>query len=400
MGSYFELSVDDRVIWSEKNSISLDLDVFFLEEDKFENPIAADESDYRELDVDVGYRVSLRVARFRLALRGYTIAKAREKYDSWAAEKRKPSSEYDEPEKLSDAFYSKYSFRDYVALLKRVHLNDDVQRILSADEEYVVWPPLGYSHGFPAKDPHYVLSVLVHSIDGDHLEVCLSDMIAGEFWDSAWQLDAWDRYLIILTEGKTDTDVLRDAFRLLYPDHFRTMRFFDYHFRPQGGASNNVNLLKSFAAAGISSPVLAIFDNDTAGHKALQDARALSLPDNFMMASYPDIELARHYPTLGPSGLEQLDVNQSACGIEMYLGSDCLTKGGALIPVRWTGYDEVMRRYQGKVGDKNHVLKSFREKIKAYRDRPLQSSQTEWRELRSIMETIETVVLGECLDDD
>lgn len=396
MGSYCEMSIDNVCVWSEKNNIPPGLEVF-LEEDRFENPINPDEVDDQELDVDIGYQVPLRVARFRMAICGYTIAKAKAKYYDWETEKNSLPDGYYESGKLSESFYTKCSFTDYATMLKKVVFsNNEVnERELSTYEEYIAWSPGQYQYGFPSKDPNYVLALLLYLIDGKNLRVSLSDMIASEFWNRDNQLDAWNNPLIILTEGKTDNEALRDSFSLLYPDHYRTIRFFDHVFKPEGGANNNVKLLKSFAAAGISNPILAIFDNDTAGHKALKVAKKLDLPNNFMLTSYPDITMAVNYPTLGPSGAEQLDVNQSACGIEMYLGTDCLTKNGALIPVRWTGYDGVMKRYQGKVGDKEHVLKSFREKIKTCRDDPTQISLTDWGELNRIMEAIETTVLGE-----
>ena len=397
MGSYCEMSIDNVIVWSEKNNLPPGLEVVFLEEDKFENPISPDEVDDQELDVDIGYQVSLRVARFRLALCGYTIAKVKAKYYDWATEKKSLPDGYHKSRELSESFYTKCSFTDYATILKKVVFrNNEVnERELSTDEEYIAWSPCRYQYGFPSKDLNYVLALLLYLIDGENLQVNLSDMIAGELWNRDNQLDVWDNPLIILTEGKTDNEALRDSFNLLYPDHCRTIRFFDHDFRPEGGANNNVKLLKSFAAAGISNPILAIFDNDTAGHKALQVAKKLKLPNNFMLTSYPDIPMAVNYPTLGPSGAEQLDVNQSACGIEMYLGTDCLTKKDTLIPVRWTGYDEVMKRYQGEVGDKKHVLKLFRKKIKICQDDPTQISLAEWDELNSIMETVETTVLGE-----
>ncbi len=399
MGSYCELSIDDAVVWSEKNHVPPGLDIVFVERDRFETPLECHEQDDRGVQELIGYRVSLRAARFRLAIRGYTLASAEAKYANWQREKRNSLDEFHAPEKLWDDFYSKHSFGDYLTLLKRVVLEIDDNDNLSADEEYILDPPSLHSYGFPAEDPTYALSVLLHSIDGDHVEVCLSEMIAGELWSKAYQLGGWsDGHLILLTEGKTDNEFLSKSFQLLYPDHMQTMRFFDYDFKPQGGANNNVNLLKSFAAAGISSPVLAIFDNDTAGHKALRDARRLSLPRSFMLASYPDIELASHYPTLGPSGMEELDVNGRACGIEMYFGKDCLTKNGELVPVRWTGYDEIMQRYQGEVGDKEYLHESFRVKLRAHKGGMCENCPSEWSELSSIMNTIEAAVLGNCLN--
>jgi len=395
MGAYCELLIDDVAVWSEKRSFPPSLEIVFFEEDKYEYPRGCEDIDDLDVRLDVGYKVSLRAARFRLAIKGYTISKAKMQYNNWKNVKRKPPDEYFKPENLSSEFYTKYSFEDYVALLKGYILNNDYNRIETPDENYIISTrQYGYDYGFPSEDPNYVLSVLLNSIDGEYLKVSLRDMIAEEFWSISDELDGWkDGHLIVITEGKTDNEILRDSFQLLFPDHSRAMRFFDYGFKPQAGTNNNVNLLKSFAAVGISNPVLAIFDNDTAGHEALRDAKSLRLPNNFFLASYPNIELACDYPTLGPSGLENLDVNGRACGIEMYVGKEHLLKDNTLIPIRWTGYNHSMKMYQGEISDKKYVMDSFKGKMKSCQNSSAKMSDLDWFGLRAIMEVIENAVL-------
>ena len=53
--------------------------------------------------------------------------------------------------------------------------------------------------------------------------------------------------------------------------------------------------------------------------------KGVKLPDHYSVLHYPDIEIARSYPTLGPTGLSEMNVNGLAGSIEMYLGADVLS---------------------------------------------------------------------------
>lgn len=71
---------------------------------------------------------------------------------------------------------------------------------------------------------------------------------------------------------------------------------------------------------------------------------------------FPDTALAAAYPTVGPSGFAELDVNGLAGGIELYLGREALSCEGTLRPVRWQGYVEAAKRYQGEVEGKGDIF--------------------------------------------
>ena len=59
-----------------------------------------------------------------------------------------------------------------------------------------------------------------------------------------------------------------------------------------------------------------------------------------------------------------MNINGLACSIEMYLGKDCLSPNGSLLPIQWTGLVETINKYQGVVQKKDEVQDRFRNKIK------------------------------------
>jgi hypothetical protein len=125
-------------------------------------------------------------------------------------------------------------------------------------------------------------------------------------------------------------------------------------------------MVKAFAGAGIQNRILALFDNDTAGRSALRKLEQLKLPGNISVLVYPPLQTATEYPTQGPTGDVATNVNGLACSLELYLGQDVLRdENGCLFPVRWRGYDEGMRSYQGEIANKKHIQEAFERKLEA-----------------------------------
>lgn len=165
---------------------------------------------------------------------------------------------------------------------------------------------------------------------------------------------------IILAEGKSDIAILKGSIERFHPELTDFITFLDHsEFKVDGGASYVVKFLKAFAAARVPANIVAVFDNDAAGLTAYKQALSLNLPDNMTCMHLPDIELARSYPTIGPQGRHDADVNGRACGIELYLGRSALSSNGTLRPVRWTGYDHRTDTYQGEVDEKEAVQEAF-----------------------------------------
>jgi hypothetical protein len=183
--------------------------------------------------------------------------------------------------------------------------------------------------------------------------------------------------------------VLASAIEILMPHLAGYVKFLDYEVGNEGGASAAVRTLKSFAAAGISNRIMAIFDNDSAAYEAVMTLKSSKLPSHYRVMHYPDLDLANKYPTLGPQGDAVMNVNRLAGSIELYLGSDVLTtENGALMPVQWKGYMGKVKSYQGEVVDKAALQRAFQEKLKFARADPRNVRKQDWSGLQLILDKL------------
>jgi HEPN/Toprim N-terminal domain 1 len=202
--------------------------------------------------------------------------------------------------------------------------------------------------------------------------------------------------VIVLTEGTTDAEFLAKGVSILYPYLTDLIRFLDYERKPEGGIGALLNMIRSFAAAGIANRVIAVHDNDTAAADGLRKLDLNGLPSRMRVLPYPDLDLARNYPTLGPPSLDCPDVsignanlNGSACSIEMYLGKDVLTlDGGDLRPVQWTSYISGIGRYQGEITNKKEIHARFRAKYLQAQENPEIIKTQDWSGLKLIIDML------------
>ena len=103
---------------------------------------------------------------------------------------------------------------------------------------------------------------------------------------------------------------------------------------------------------------------------------------------YPEIDLARNYPTIGAQGQTLMDVNGVAASVELFLGRDVLTdKEGNLRPVQWKNMSQKLKKYQGEVSDKSIIQAAFKEKINRARKQGV-SSIEDWHEADVLIEAI------------
>ena len=112
------------------------------------------------------------------------------------------------------------------------------------------------------------------------------------------------------------------------------------------------------------------------------------MPDNIKVISYPDIDLARNYPAIGPAGISQMNINGLACSIELYFGTDVLTQDGQLTPVQWKGYDESIKQYQGEILNKKALQDAFMQKAnQCLADRNVLKT-TDWSSMHLVWQSI------------
>ena len=144
--------------------------------------------------------------------------------------------------------------------------------------------------------------------------------------------------------------------------------------------------MKAFVAAGIENRIIALYDNDSAGLAEIKNLEKMTFPDNVRIMHLPDLDCCVEYPTIGPSGNSNENINGRAGSIEMYVGKDILCNNGEYIPIRWKSYVDKVEAYQGEIISKSEVLKKFEEKAKkALKDGLILE---EWNELDILLNAI------------
>ena len=427
MGTYTDFSVAGYPLINSKSAVVPEAMTVFRESDKRviarklgeRNPLVwgdayAEEAD--EVETTTMYVCSTDAVIARLEVMGFTIDRTRRDfevgrqvklamYQDWAKEDSDPSW-FEEKVKLIEAL----SFDAYLGALRQVlseglrpmPFDDHEKPGLSVAIRYILDDNDDYLLGFFAPDircliraacevapkPSEVIQDITDLVDGGYYEpetpVCQQSI------DSLTLGHLENANRIVLTEGSTDTRVLKESLELLYPHLSSYYSFLDFDAaRAPGGAGQLVSLVKGFAAAGIGNRIIAIFDNDSAARDAKRSLTQLRLPSNIAVLSYPDIELLRSYPTLGPSGNTNLDVNGLAASIELYFGSDVLCcPDGTLTPVQWKGYIESVASYQGEVLRKAQLQSAFFVKLAKAGNDPTEQKRQDWSGIDTILRTI------------
>ena len=255
---------------------------------------------------------------------------------------------------------------------------------------------------FPLYDELVFLRAIIDEFPADTSVVYdLSDLVAGGYVDDVDDHVAYAETMmlsdvslhgrvIVLVEGKSDREILHRSLSLLLPHLVDYFHFFDFaSWTAEGGAGQLVKILRSFAAADIRHRILALFDNDTAAKSALTSLDLGSLPENIVVRHYPALPIATRYPTLGPTGQSEMDINGLAGGLELYLGEDVLRdETGDLRPVQWTGFDKKLQRYQGELLDKNVIQGEFNSKLRACEKDPTSVASYDWDGINRIFDVM------------
>ena len=368
------LYLDDIELTEQKRFVPDVLSALFQESDRIETP----DPDGGEPDVE--YRARRESVLNRLDVMGCTEALARRRFEGWKAEQIDREEEYlsewkaEQPDAdktikaLQELTWDGWCQRVPEVLASLYDDDSSIDEIdhqmKSMDENSWLWFD-GYGSLISLR------AIIQAASDKQDVALHVGDLIGGGWIDANAKICAEKIRIVaargqpagpavILAEGKSDIAMLKASIERFHPDLREFVTFLDHtEFKVDGGASYVVKFLKAFAAARVPANIVAVFDNDAAGLTAYRQARSLRLPDNMTCIHLPDIELARAYPTIGPQGRHDADINGRACGIELYLGRNALSSNGALRPVRWTGYDQSSDTYQGEVDEKEAVQNAF-----------------------------------------
>lgn len=409
MGSYGELYVGNLQVASMKNKLYPELLSVFT--DDMYHSRTTEAAEYY-VDTEPGSTVMVhefiapgQIIADRLDILGFTPKKARQVLDSKFEKARNlyairasdgTSGELSAGIDTDECYLRDYAAEDWIADLRSAAISRQAENTHAPGS--IEW----LMFAFEEEDERSALRAVLLARPGDQVRLDVTDLVAGGWLDeppsgicakglsTMRAVAAIHAPIVVLTEGKSDIAVLEPALRILYPHLSDLIRFMDYGERPPGGAGSLVNMVRSFAAAGIANRVVALFDNDTAATDALRLLDQARLPDNIRVLQYPSIDLARNYPTLGPPptdvSVTNADVNGLAGSIEIYLGRDILTlPDGTLRPVQWRSYINSIRQYQGEILDKERLHSDYRAKIHKAEIDPSQIAQQDWSGIRAIL---------------
>ena len=196
--------------------------------------------------------------------------------------------------------------------------------------------------------------------------------------------------LIVLTEGPVDAEVLQKTLEVRYPHLRDYVSFPDFHgSNAQGSAGSLANLVKAFAGSGIPNRVVALFDNDAAGHDAMRGLQGAAVPANIKTLALPHLPYAESYPTVGAQGASKTDVNGRACSLELYFGSDVLEDdGGNPPPVQWGGLVRSLNRHQGAVADKRALRGRYLEAVQRAAASTEAYAEHDWAPMERVFDMI------------
>lgn len=403
MGSYCTIRFDGLDVCSSKSVVPDAFCAIFQESDRLVRP-----SPYLEdEDPQTVYEAQREVVLARLALLGCTADVARERLEEWLHATRATWDEYrthdgDWAHATAEALHA-LTLDDWYARVPRClavqfsdkKVIDEIDRHMRDTDDSWLWID-GYGSLMGLR------ALLDACVEVKTVTLDLTDLMGGGWLERDVALCETRRRddpleprslapTVVLAEGSSDIRILQRSLAVLFPERQDYFSFFNHaDLSVDGGAAYLVKFLKAFAAARAPFRMIAIFDNDTAGIQAFRQASSLGLPDNIIVMHLPDIELARAYPTVGPQGSHLVDVNGQAAGMELYLGRSALSLGGALLPVRWTGYNQAARAYQGEVKSKTDVESRFLVQLGTFKN--ASDARMAFPELATVWESIFTAI--------
>lgn len=369
MGSYSHLIISGYPILTQKNGyVDFVVNSIFTKDDfctydilnKDKNKLVWGDAYENDLDTssNICFKSTAKICKERLELFGVNYQASKQDFEQ-AISISIADQEYDffNNEKITYDLYLK-EISSIISLKLKTYGNNYSVNFSHYLQEFELM--------FESQNILCALWSIFSVVDEDSIiEYELTEIINGG-WVDKNLVDSIDiQKIILLTEGKTDTEFIKIGINLFYPYLMNYFHFMDFeNSRYEANASRLVHTVKSFVGSGIKNLIIALFDNDSAAFKEINNLRLVKLPSNIKVLQYPNIELADNYPTIGPSGNQIMNINGLACSIEMYLGKDCLSPNGSLLPIQWTGLVETINKYQGVVQKKDEVQDRFRNKIK------------------------------------
>lgn len=170
-----------------------------------------------------------------------------------------------------------------------------------------------------------------------------------------------DKKFLIVTEGSSDTYILKKAISYLAPDVEDFFVFIDMKDNyPFTGTGNLLNFSKGLASIQVQNKILVIFDNDIEGGRHYNHAKKLKFPPTMKVVVLPELRDFESFTTVGTDGESVNNINGRAVSIECFLDLHYKLKPQDTKPrVRWKNFVEEFNLYHGALEYKETYTRRF-----------------------------------------
>ena len=215
---------------------------------------------------------------------------------------------------------------------------------------------------FEQMDPYIILRILAENeLNLDYYVEWRYNDVVENGWvkreDIVQNLEEKNKILIV-TEGSTDSFIIRRTINELYPNIVDFFEFIDMKENyPFTGVGNLKNFCQGLSKINTQNNIIVIFDNDTAGRAIYNVIKDIKKPKNLVFCLLPEHKEFKEFKTIGPFGEQKTNINGKAVSIECFLDLSSVTENPI---VRWKNYDEKMLEYQGALENKDAYTSKFK----------------------------------------
>ena len=233
-------------------------------------------------------------------------------------------------------------------------------------------------------DPYGGLRLLAENPKNLELDVCWD---FGPLVDSGWaEIDEFrpgltpEQRFLIVTEGRSDAQILKHALSLTRPHVADFFQFIDMQEGyPFSGTGNLSKFARGLAGIGIQNNTIILYDNDAEGIRGFRTTQRLTLPSHMRAICLPSLDEFTAVHTIGPTGESIEDINGKAAAIECYLDWNC---SGLPRPIiRWTSFSEQAKTYQGHLLHKAQFSERFLQQHS-------QSGEYDTRKIETVLDSL------------
>jgi HEPN/Toprim N-terminal domain 1 len=389
MGSSYDLSIGEfDGIFSEPNGFNLG---YHLQQIFHDSELKREEKTYIDSEINeeetyetIYYETTIHLAKKRLEILGSSYEYFNEHFQKEIQNTYNECLRYfkDRSDEYNKIFKD-MTIEKWIMLIKEYY--PERYDIPLNYPDYPIEAQLLFSDFYIANNFYMIPNIGFMNILRAIMEFCnedekvildLSDIIGGDTIESYEEIPKVVNEYLIVTEGKTDCEFISKSMETIYPEYSHLYKFFDRSYTASdngnglsGGTGELINMIKFAITANVNDKIIFIFDNDSEGISSIKSLEKFKeiIPNNIKIISLPKLDFFSSYPSKSHTGkIEPVDINEKACGIEMYLGKENLKdKNGSFYPIEWGAFKKDISQYQGSINEKNKriVQDSFRKTL-------------------------------------